>query len=482
MSTDAFPAVASRALTHANSPAAARSLWMQDALGREPGSGGPPLSGSHTADVCVVGGGLTGLWAALRLAELDRSLSITVLEADICGSGASGANGGFAMTWWPKVATLKKIMSTDDALRMARDSEHAVAAMGEFCRQHRIDADFMPSGWLWAATNASQVDSWKATLDDLAALGAYPFKELSPDQVTALSGSSQHVGGVFESGVATVQPAALVRGLRSAAIAAGVRVSEHSPMTGYDAGPAAITVRTPAGTVKTQRLVLATNAWLARFREIRRHLLVLGSDVVATAPMPGLLETSGWLPGLAISDSRRLVHYYRTTGDGRVVFGKGGGRLGFCGRFDRDAWATSARTADVSAQLARTYPWIAAANVTHSWAGPIDYSCDSLPFFGRLGGDPRVVYGVGFSGNGVGPSYLGGRILASLSLGLDDEWANSPMIRTPATSLPPEPVRYLGGRLVRAALIRKEADEDREARPSRIAARLAKLDPTSFVG
>lgn len=482
MSADASAPAAYRASAQADSPKASRSLWMRDALDREPGAASPPLRGAHEADVCVVGGGLTGLWTALRLKEQEPSLSVIVLEADVCGAGASGANGGFAMTWWPKVSTLKKIMTTDDALRMARDSEQAVAGIGEFCRTYDIDADFMPSGWLWAATNPSQLGSWQATLDDLAALGAHPFEELSPDKVASLSGSAQHLGGVFEPGVATVQPAALVRGLRAVAIASGVQVAERSPMTGHEAGPAGITVRTPGGTVKAQRVVLATNAWLARFREIRRHLLVLGSDVVATAPVPDLLERSGWVPGLAISDSRRLVHYYRTTSDGRVVFGKGGGRLAFGAQLNRDAWATSTRGPQVEAQLTRTYPWLAQAKITNTWAGAIDYACDSLPFFGRLGGDQRVVYGVGFSGNGVGPSYLGGRILAALALGRDDEWANSPMIRTPRKTLPPEPVRYLGGHVVRAALTRKEADEDRDARPSPLVIGLAKLDPTSFVG
>lgn len=210
---------------------AARSLWMQEALARESETSAS-LLGTRKVDVCVVGGGLTGLWSALRVKEQEPSLDVAVLEADICGSGASGVNGGFAMTWWPKVATLKKVMGTGDALRMAAASEKAVQDIGVFCRHNGIDAAFKPAGWLWAATNPSQVNSWQATLEDLAALGAEPFKQLSAAEVAEMSGSDQHLGGVFEAGVATIQPAALVRGLRSAAIAAGVHVWEHSPMTG----------------------------------------------------------------------------------------------------------------------------------------------------------------------------------------------------------------------------------------------------------
>ncbi|WP_116451743.1 NAD(P)/FAD-dependent oxidoreductase [Blastococcus litoris] len=462
-------------------PPAARSLWMQETLARESGTG-TALLGSRKVDVCVVGGGLTGLWTAIRAKEQDPSLDVAVLEADVCGSGASGVNGGFAMTWWPKVKTLAKVMGTSDALRMAAASEAAVRDIGDFCRRHGIDAAFKPSGWLWAATNTSQMDSWQATLDHLAALGAEPFKEMSAAEVAEMSGSDQHLGGVFEAGVATIQPAGLVRGLRAAAIAAGIHVWEHSPMTGLHRGTEGVTLTSPGGTLLAQRVALATSAWLARFREIRRHLIVLGSDVIATAPVPRLLEGSALPEGLAISDSRRLVHYYRSTDDGRIVFGKGGGRLAFRGRIDREEWSRNSRPADVHAHLTRMYPATANTDITHAWSGPVDYSSDALPFFGRLGGDPRVVYGVGFSGNGVGPSGLGGRIMASLLLGADDEWSNSPMVRKPKMWLPPEPIRYVGGRVVRTALASKEVAEDSGRKPSRVATFLASLDPTSFVG
>lgn len=459
-----------------------RSLWMQAALGCEAERSPVVLAGHHDVDVCIVGGGFTGLWTALRLKEHVPSLEVGVLEADICGSGASGANGGFAMTWWPKTTTLAKVMSTDDAVRMARASQEAVADIGRFCEQHGIAADFRPEGWLWAATNPSQLDSWRATLDDLARLGETPFRELDADRVAELSGSRQHLGGVFEDGVATVQPAALARGLRTVALAAGVRVWEHSPMTRLDRNTDRVVAHTPQGRVRASRMVLATNAWLAGYREIRRHLLVLGSDIVATQAVPELLSGSAFGTGLAISDSRRLVHYYRATEDGRVVFGKGGGRLSFHGRLDPERWARSTRDEAVRAQLVRTYPALAGARITHAWSGAVDYSCDSLPFFGRLKGDERIVYAVGFSGNGVGPSHLAGRVLASMALGLDDEWGASPLVRTPKTYLPPEPFRYVGGLAVRSALLRKEAAEDRGRRPSRLSEAIAGLDPTSFVG
>jgi len=457
-----------------------RALWMQQVLNRDDEIA--KLDADQSLDVCIVGGGLTGLWTALHIAELEPSIRVGVVEADICGAGASGANGGFAMTWWPKFATLKKLMGSDDALRTAAASQEAVAAMGGFCEARGIDADFQPAGWLWTATNTSQLGSWDETLDTLASVGASPFRRLSREEVYEMSGSERHLGGVFEAGVATVQPAALVRGLRAAALAAGVSIWERTPMLDYACTATGVSVRVPGATISTSHLVLATNAWLARFPEIRRHLLVLGSDVLATAPAPETLASTGWTSGLAISDSRRLVHYYRTTRDGRVVFGKGGGRIGFGDHMDRATWATALRGPELIDQFRRTYPSFDRVEITNTWSGAVDYSADSMPFFGRIERSPRVHFGVGFSGNGVGPSYIGGKILASMALERDDEWGMSPLIRWPGTRLPPEPWRAIGGRVVRAAMRNKESREDQERQPSSLVRHLTQLDPTSFVG
>jgi glycine/D-amino acid oxidase-like deaminating enzyme len=459
-----------------------RTWWMRQALSNELGSAPECLTGHERVDVCIVGGGMTGLWTAVHIKQIAPETTVAVLEADICGAGASGANGGFAMTWWPKINTLVKLMGPDAALRLAKASEQSVADIGAFCAEHAIDADFIPGGWLWAATNSAQVNSWDATIDVLDGLRVAPFERLSRDRVGEVSGSDRHLGGVFEAGVATVQPAALTRGLRQCALAAGVHVWEKSPMTSFETTPTTVTARTPSGTVTAGRLVLATNAWLARYRQIRRHLLVLGSDVVATDPLPDRIAESAWKQGMAISDSRRLVHYYRTTRDGRIVFGKGGGRISFGGRFDAATWGSSTRTANVRAHLTRIYPDIAGIGLAGSWAGAVDYSCDGLPFIGHLANDPKVSFAAGFSGNGVGPAHLVARVLASLATGIGDEWADSPLIRTPRTYLPPEPIRYLGGQVVRKALERKESAEDRETTPSRAVALVAGLDPTSFVG
>jgi putative aminophosphonate oxidoreductase len=463
-----------------------RSLWLEEALaaeaaaGRDPVSSSPRLGGDVRADVCVVGGGYTGLWAALRLKELSPQLDVVVVEADLCGGGASGRNGGFVLSWWAKFHSLEKLTGTQDALRLARSSADAVVSIGKFCAEHGIDAHFHQDGWLWAATNPAQVGAWRATLEGLARVGEAPFIELTGDEAAARSGSSRHVAGVFEAVGAIVQPALLARGLRRTAVEQGVRVFERSPMTALELGPSP-RVQTAAGTVKAERVILAMNAWAVRFSEIRRRILVIGSDIVATEPAPERLAQIGWRDGMSISDSRLLVHYYRTTDDGRIAFGKGGGLMTFGSRVDQRFEGASPRAAEVESHFRSLYPSLKDVRIRTSWTGPIDRSRTGLPFFARLGGRPDVVYGVGYSGNGVGPSFLGGKILASMALGLDDEWSGCGLARPPERGFPPEPFRFAGGSMVRAAIARKERAEDEGRRPNLIDVRLIRLAPPGLV-
>jgi putative aminophosphonate oxidoreductase len=464
-----------------------RSLWLEEALaGSEPEC--PPLEGDVRADVCIVGGGFTGLWSALRLKEHAPSLNVVLLEADICGGGASGRNGGFVLTWWSKFTTLKKLCGAEEAVRLAKASEEAVDEIGRFCEANGIDARYRRQGWLWAATSQSQIGAWEETVAAAARAGANPFRELDREEVARRSGSPRHLAGVLEETAATVQPALLARGLRRVALERGVRIFERSPMTALDRGRP-VRVRSAAGSVTAEKVVLALNAWSSSIRELRRSLVVIASDMVATEPIPERLEEIGWHNGLCISDSRLLVAYYRTTLDGRIAFGKGGGSLAFAGRIGPSFNGASPRAKEVSEDFRRIYPALREALITHSWNGPIDRTPSGLPFFGSLGGREDLLYGYGFSGNGVGPSHVAGRVLASRALGLDDEWAAARLPEGPAGTFPlsragrfpPEPFRYLGGLVVQAAVARKEDAEDAGRRPSPLAVRLAALAPAGLV-
>ena len=209
--------------------------------------------------------------------------------------------------------------------------------------------------------------------------------------------------------------------------------------------------------------MLAANARLAGFRPLAPRLTVFGSYVVLTEPVPELLEEIGWTGGEAIADARTFLHYFRTTNDGRVLMGSGSGPIAWRGRVDERFFSDAPTGARAERGLRRLLPGLAKAKVTHSWGGPIDVSSDHLPFFGTLPGR-RVHFGAGYSGNGAGPSWVGGQVLASLVLRSDDEWAALPLANRLPPWLPPEPFRRVGGGLVRASIMAVEEAEE-EGRP-----------------
>jgi glycine/D-amino acid oxidase-like deaminating enzyme len=456
-----------------------RALWLQEALAAEDGVVSERLDESLRADVCVVGGGYTGLWTALRIAELEPGASIVLLEADICGGGPSGRNGGFALSWWPKVETLVKRMGEEEAIRLVRASVAAVDELGAFCEREGIDAHYRRGGWLWTATSPAQLGSWEGAVAAAARAGERPFEILSAEEVQRRTGSPVHLGAAFEAGAATVQPALLARGLRRVVLERGVRIFEQSPMTELDREQGI--VRTTAGSVQAGAVVLATGAWLAAVPELGRAVVAVSSDMVATAPMQDRLEQAGWTGGESISNCRLMVHYYRTTKDGRIAFGQGGHRHAFGGRVD-DGFFAHGDSAEqqLRRDLVRLVPYADGVEVTHAWGGPIDRTVDGAPIFGRLPGSVPIVYGVGYSGNGVAPSLAAGKILASSALGRDDEWSGCGLNRGVTGRFPPEPIRYGGGFVVRAALKRKERREDVGRSVDPLTRKVAGLAPQGF--
>ncbi|MBP7777972.1 MAG: FAD-dependent oxidoreductase [Acidobacteria bacterium] len=456
---------------------APRSFWLQETAGDAPDA--PALSGRQTADVAILGGGYVGLWTAIRIKQTQPGCDVVVLEQDICGGGASGRNGGFALSWWPKLASLTTLVGVDDAVRIARQSEAAISEIRDFCHAHAIDADFRRGGWLWTATSAAQIGAWEGLLDTCARAGVEPFRRLADAEVARLSGSTAHRAGVYEASAAVVQPAALVRGLRRVALEMGVRLHEHTRVSHFTRHRP-VTLTAGDATVRADTLVIATNAWAAAISELARSIAVISSDMVVTAPAGDQLARLGWRPDLSITDSQTMVDYYRITRDGRVAFGKGGWTIALGGRIG-PAFSHSVRRArEVEADFRRYYPALSDVPVTHQWSGPIDRTPSSLPAIGYLGKRRHIVYGIGWSGNGVGPSVVGGRILAAMALGTRGEWLDHPLIGRSIGRFPPEPIKFVGAHLVRAAVAAKERAEIRDLVPPGWAVRLAKFAPAGL--
>jgi putative aminophosphonate oxidoreductase len=453
------------------------SWWLREAIGDEEPA--PTLVGEQSADVCIVGGGYTGLWTALAIKDLEPNHDVVVIEADLCGTGASGRNGGFAMTLWHQFLPLERVCGSAEAARLARASADTVRSIGTFCHEHGIEAGFRGDGWLWAATNQAQLGAWDATVAAIERQGEHPFERLTGGGAAARGGSPRHLGGVFEAGSATVQPALLARGLRRVALDRGVRVFERSPMISLERDRV-LGVRTATGHVRGNRVVIAMNAWAGALRELRGGFVTVSSDLVITEAVPERLLALGLDDEITIADSRSMVQYYRPTADGRLAFGKGGGTLAFGGAIGGRFNGPSPRAAQVHAGLRMVYPGLADVPLAASWTGPIDRSLDGVPFVTALG-RPDLVCAAGYSGNGVGPSALVGRVLASVALGREDEWSTCGLVRQPPRGLPPEPLRYVGGRIVKAAVGRAERAEDRGQRPSALDRRLIGLAPPGLV-
>ncbi len=468
-------------MSSAASRCSAFSSWLSEALAAEGPASPEVLRQDIRADVCIVGGGFTGLWTAIEIKQAKPDAEVVMVEARLCGSGASGRNGGFVLSLWAKYQSLAKMCGEAEALRLCQQSSQAIVDLQAFCQQHDIDAQLRLDGWLWAATTTAQLGTWDSTVSQLEQLGQHPYQRLAAGQAAQLSGSSLHLDGVFEPVSASIQPAMLARGLLRHARQLGVKVYESSPMERLESGTPA-RVQCTHGSVRADRVILAMNAWAAQFADIRKAFIVVSSDVVITRPLPELLQSSGWSNGMTISDSRMLVHYYRTTPDGRIVFGKGGGseQLVYGAKLAGKLDGASGIATTVAGHLRRAYPGVQAADIVGNWTGPIDRTRNGLPHFGALPAQANVFYAIGYSGNGVGPSMLGGKILAALALQLDNEWSRCGLVHGLQRDFPPEPFRYLGGRLVRHAVGQVDLAADENRQPSWLMQQLCKLAPSGL--
>ena len=433
-------------------PTLGTSWWLEEAAIAFDDDVSEPLAGDVEADVCIVGGGFTGLWTALAVKQRDPSAHVVLLEAERCGAGPSGRNGGFLHGYWAGIGRARSVLGEQGALAVARAGEGIIPAV----RALGADVWLHESGMLSVSTTPAQDRALDDSVDAAAAVGApEQAVPLGPDELAQRIQSPVFRRGVFFPECATVQPARLVRVLRRKAIEAGVELHERTP------------VRRIEDLSGAKAIVVATNAAASGWRPVRRHVTNFGSYVVLTEPVPDLLAEIGWTGGEAVVDGRMFLHYFRTTDDGRVVMGSGSGPIGFRGRVDARFTHDAATAARAEAGLRRLLPGLARARVERAWGGPIDVSADHLPFFGTVAGT-RIHYGLGYSGNGVGPSWIGGQVLASLALGRDDEWASLPLVRRPP-SLPPEPLKRIGGGLVRAAILAYEEAEEAGRRPSLVA-------------
>ncbi len=422
-----------------------QSYWLDSLRGNlEPR---PGLHGEHTADIVIVGAGYTGLWTAYYLKTHAPHLDIAVLEADIAGFGASGRNGGWCSAYLSGIEYwLDDPHSRQGAIALQRDMFATVDEVGRVSCLENIDCDFDKSGHLSAAVNPSQWQREREAVDYWRGLG---FGE---DDMRLLDAREVHlkarirgaIGGAFMPHCATIQPAALARGLARAVVAKGVRLFEGSPVRALDG----LTVTTPGGSIRSGAVLLATEGFTGTIPALKRRLLPVHSLMIATEPLTedeieatGLRRRHGW------NDGRHLVTYGQLTRNGRIAFGSRGSYY----------WGSKIRTvfdrsepliAEVRQALADIFPVLRDKPITHAWGGPMGVARDLRPGVVWDKGS-RFGWAGGYFGDGVGAANLAGRTLADLVLSRDTARSRAPWVNPPGVSAPPEarwepePLRWL---------------------------------------
>ena len=438
----------------------------------------PPLTGDTEADVVILGGGYTGMWTAWFLTERAPGIDVVLLEHDICGGGPSGRNGGFCYGMWEDLEILTKRFGDGDALRLAGIAQRSVDEIETWLVEHDVDAWFTRAGHLTIATSPAQDGAWDSIVDEATRLGVAEgrFVPLTPLEVHERCAGVGFRGGLLQPENATLQPARLALGLRRALVERGVRIHESTTVRRFgEATGAGVTVEVAGGArVRARNAVLGLGAWTSSLRSFRRAVVPRGTYIVVTAPAPEKLAEIGWTGGEGLADWRTALRYFRTTPDGRIAFGAGaatagvGTGLGPRLRYDETSIARLVR------DVRRFFPSFDDVPIEAGWGGPMDVTGLHLPFFGSLAGG-TVHVGVGYTGGGVGPCHLGGKILSALALGIEDEHTSLPVVGLEPLRFPPEPLRSVGAAIIQGSIVRKDEAEDRGREPDPLTGFLARL-------
>ncbi|HEX6515912.1 MAG TPA: FAD-dependent oxidoreductase [Nocardioidaceae bacterium] len=416
----------------------------------------PPLAGEEQADLVVVGGGYTGLWAALRAKERHPALDVVLLEAGRCGEQASGRNGGFASASLTHGFANGAQRWPDEHAELDRLGADNLRAIGETVRRYRVDCRWEHTGELsvaLAAHEASELADLGRRMQD----AGHDVTLLSREDVRAEIASPTYLAGLWDrTGTALVEPARLAWGLRRACLELGVRVYEQTPVTGLAPEGGGMAVRTTAGRVRGGWVVLGTNAFPPLLRRLSLMTVPVYDYVLVTEPLTGeQLGSVGWAHRQGVGDTANLFHYYRLTRDDRILWG-GYDAVYHYGSRIRARLEQQGRThALLAEQFFETFPQLRGLRFTHRWAGVIDTSTRFTAFFGTAYGG-RVGYALGYTGLGVAASRFGADVVLDLLAGGRSERTRLRMVREKPVPFPPEPLRYAGIQLTRRSLARAD--------------------------
>jgi glycine/D-amino acid oxidase-like deaminating enzyme len=435
------PTAADRA---AYADAEPRPFWLADLAPPDPAA---TLIGGTEADLCIVGGGFTGLWAALHAKRDDPARDVVLLEGETCGFGASGRNGGFALSSLTHGLENGLARFPDEASELERLGRENLDDLIADVQRLGIDCELEETGDLLVLLHAAQQDELEESAAVYRRFG-HDVLVLDEQEMQREVASPLYRGGLWDrTGSALVHPGKLALGLRAAALAAGVRLYEHSAASDLRERPGGVELTTAQGRVRARRAILATSAFPPLLRALRRYIAPVYDYALVTEPLgPAQRESIGWRRRQGIGDAANQFHYYRLTTDDRILFGGFDAiyRLGgpVAPRLD-DHDATFGR---LSQHFSATFPQLAGVRFSHRWGGAIDTCSRFCVFFGTAHGG-RVSYATGYTGLGVVSTRFGARVALDLVDGRDTPATRLRFVRRKPVPYPPEPVRALGIRL-----------------------------------
>lgn len=419
----------------------APSYWLHT-LG--PVTPRPPLDGDRDADVAIVGGGYTGLWTAYYLSQLAPHLEIAVLEAEYCGFGASGRNGGWASGLFPvSEEKLTKRYGPARAAAMHDALAGAVDEVGRAAEQEGIDCDYAKGGTITLARTPAQLRRAQTAKGFVGAAEA-----------SAICGATGVLGGVYSPDCAALHPAKLVRGLAAAVEKRKVKIYEQTRVRRIARG----LVETEHGVVKAGTVVRALEGYTARLAGHRRNLAPVYSLMIATEP----LSEADWARiGLrrreTFSDERHMIIYGQRTADDRLAFGGRGAPYHFGSRIEPDYDRVPSVFDSLRGTLTEMFGIKPA--IAYRWGGPLGIPRDWMPSVGLSDG---IAWAGGYVGDGVAAANLGGRTLAALISGTESDLTALPWVGHRSRRWEPEPIRWLGiNAALRATTLRDALERPR---------------------
>ncbi|MFM9053764.1 MAG: NAD(P)/FAD-dependent oxidoreductase [Solirubrobacterales bacterium] len=416
-----------------------------------------PLEGTNDADLVVIGGGLTGLWAALTAIERDPGRRVVVLESEGIATGASGRNGGFMSSSLVHGIANGLSRFPEEVGTLERLGLENLDQIGERIDRYGIECELGRPGAIEVAMTPAQLEELSGTEEELQSYG-HQAELLDQAAMREQVNSPLFTGGLWQkTGEWSADPVALTLGLADAATELGVTIHEDSEVTGLGAEGEGVLVETAAGSIRTERALLATAAFRSPVRAIRSRVIPVFDYVLVTEPLtPSQWESVGWTTHQGLSDSSNRFHYYRPIADGRILWGGYDAIYHRGNRTDPALEHRDASHALLATQFFVTFPQLEGVRFTHKWAGLIDSTSRFTPAIGTaLHG--KLAYAVGYTGLGTASSRFGALTMLDLLAGRHTERTELTLVRRKPFPFPPEPLRYPLIQFTRAQLAREDA-------------------------